>query len=446
MNNVWLMYGHKNKRKIVLARPPQEKRGFYLAERTGERNLRFLLGYVSISNYLTDQAGWKWDEPITVAIDQVGNFFEDVSLVGISAHFDDYQNAIKVAEAAKIAGATTVIGGPYPSNCADLIAKLHGKIFDWVVKGPGEIPFLEITRGNFPALKVIDGSANRLPLNLLPRMIRKSWSVGNVSEIPSSLIRWSEGCPRALQNKPCSFCSIHHARYSSHRTIEQIVDEMIQLYDLGCRWIEVVDDDVVGILGKKNIFKLVNEVEAGRCPKLEIFIHAGTRSIRDFETLSYLKRLGVAVIQTGFETANKKLKNLYANKATIEEEDRLVGWCRKLHIALHPSMIVGLAGETPNTMAATFARAVEIGKKVSIYGIHVDPIIVLPGCTDYSRLIEAFPEFGKTDIFNVEKVTRAWLARFTSISLEDVITLYHQIIPNIKAQATVGWHLRNPNN
>ncbi len=444
MNNVWILYGRKGSKVVALARPPQENRGFYLGKRVGERNLRFLLGYVSIASYLTDQDGWSWDEPIEVEFNQVGKYFEGVSMVGISSHFDDYPNALIVAKAAKAAGAVTVLGGPYPSTCAELISSLRGDIFDWVVKGPGEIPFLEITRGNFPAEKVIDGTKGRLPLNRLPRMIRKAWSVGGTPERPSSLVRWSEGCPRALGKKPCSFCSIMHASCSSHRTIEQIVDEMNDLYTLGCRWIEVVDDDVVGILGKKNIGQLVEEVESGRCPKMEIYIHAGMRSIHDFETLSLLNRLGVVVIQTGFETADPGLKKLNADKANIEEEDQFIERCRQLEIALHPSMVIGMRGETRETMAATFARVTEIGSKVPIYGIQADPIIVLPGCADFERLIKICPEFAQTDIIDVEAITRAWFSCFTSITLEEAVELHYKTIPAIPAQATVGWHLQNP--
>jgi radical SAM superfamily enzyme YgiQ (UPF0313 family) len=446
MNKVWILYGRKDNQVVALSRPPQGERGFYLARRTGERNLRFLLGYVSISSYLTAKDGWTWDEPIEVELDRVGESFQGVSLVGISSHFDDYENGLLVAKAAKAAGAKTVLGGPYPSNCAELIVKLRGDIFDYVVIGPGEIPFLELTRGNFPAEQVIDGTINRLPLNQLPRMIRKSWSVGGTTQVPSSLVRWSEGCPRALGKKACSFCSILHAKCSSQRTIEQIIDELNQLHELGCRWIEVVDDDVVGILGKKKIQCLIKEVETGRCPKMEIYIHAGMRSIPDPETLTLLKRLGVVVIQTGFETADPDLKKLNANKATIEEENIFVERCANLGIALHPSMVIGLAGETKETMTATFTRTAEIGKKSLIYGIQADPIIVLPGCADYLKLVEAFPEFGETDIVDVETVTRAWFARFTKISLEEAVELYNQTIPIIPAQAVVGWHLRNPVN
>jgi radical SAM superfamily enzyme YgiQ (UPF0313 family) len=446
MNKVWILYGRKNDQVVALTRPPQGERGFYLAERTGERNLRFLLGYVSISSYLTAKDGWNWDKPIEVELDRVGEYFKGVSIVGISSHFDDYENGLVVAKAAKAAGAKTVLGGPYPSNCAELIIKLRGEIFDYVVKGPGEIPFLELTRENFPAAKLIDGTVGRLPLDRLPRIIRKSWSIGGTAEVPSSLVRWSEGCPRALGKKTCSFCSILHAKCSSQRTIEQIVDELNQLYELGCHWIEIVDDDVVGILGKKKIKRLVEEVEASRCPKMEIYIHAGMRSIHDLETLKLLKHLGVVVIQTGFETADPNLKRLNANKATIKEEDVFVERCAKLGIALHPSMVVGLAGETKKTMTATFSRTAAIGKKSLIYGIQADPIIVLPGCSDYTKLIKAFPKLGKTDIVDVEAVTRAWFARFTKITLEEAIELYSQTIPKIPAQAVVGWHLRNPKN
>lgn len=446
MNKVWILYGRKGDQIIALTRPPQSERGFYLAQRTGERNLRFLLGYVSISSYLTAEDGWAWDDPIEIELNQIKECFKGVSIVGISSHFDDYENGLIIAKAAKAAGAKTVLGGPYPSNCAELIIKLRGEIFDYVVKGPGEIPFLELARGKIPAAKMIDGTINRLPLNLLPRIIRKSWSVGRTGKMASSLVRWSEGCPRALSKRVCSFCSILHSQCSSQRTIEQIVDELNQLNKLGCRWIEVVDDDVVGILGKKNIKRLVDEVESGRCPKMEIYIHAGMRSIRDLETLKLLKRLGVVVIQTGFETADPVLKKSNADKTTIEEEDVFVKRCAKLKIALHPSMVVGLAGETRETMAATFARTAEIGKKSLIYGIQADPIIVLPGCSDHAKLVEAFPELGEKDIVDVEAVTRAWFARFTSITLEEAVELYKQTIPKIPAQAVVGWHLRNPKN
>jgi radical SAM superfamily enzyme YgiQ (UPF0313 family) len=446
MDKVWILYGRKGHQIVALTRPPQGKRGFYLAERKGERNLRFLLGYVSISNYLTAEDGWIWDEPVEVELKKVRECFKGVSIVGISSHFDDYQNGLLVARAAKAAGAKTVLGGPYPSNCAELIVKLRGDIFDYVVKGPGEIPFLEITRGKIFSSKVIDGTINRLPLNLLPRMVRKSWSVGGTPEKPSSLVRWSEGCPRALGKKTCSFCCILHAECSSHRTIEQIVDETKQLYELGCRWVEIVDDDVVGILGKKNIRRLVEEVEAGRCPRMDIYIHAGMRSIHDLETLKLLKRLGVVVIQTGFETADLNLKKKNADKATIKEEDEFIERCAKLKIALHPSLIAGFAGETWETMAATFARAAEIGKKVPVYGISVDPIVILPGCADYLKLVGAFPKFGEMDILDVEAVTRVWFKSFTSVTLEEVIELYSQTIPKIPAQAVVGWHLRNPGN
>jgi hypothetical protein len=216
---------------------------------------------------------------------------------------------------------------------------------------------------------------------------------------------------------------------------------MNQLYDLGVRWIEVVDDDMV-VMGWEMIYQLVLEVESGRCHRMEIYIHAGMRSIHDFETLELLHRLGVTVIQTGFETADPDLKKLNANKATLAEEDQFVEWCGQLGIALHPSAVIGLEGETYQTMTATFQRLRDLAKKVRIYGVQVDPIVVLPGCADWQKLMKVCPEFGETDVFDVESVTRTWLQCFTTITLEQVIDLYNQVIPQIPAQAKVGWHLR----
>jgi radical SAM superfamily enzyme YgiQ (UPF0313 family) len=70
----------------------------------------------------------------------------------------------------------------------------------------------------------------------------------------------------------------------------------------------------------------------------------------------YLKELrdgGLVEIFVGVESASNEIKNNITKKTTIEQDSNIVDWCKQLGIRCKTSFILGLPGESLETMEVT---------------------------------------------------------------------------------------------
>lgn len=102
------------------------------------------------------------------------------------------------------------------------------------------------------------------------------------------------------------------------------------------------------------------------------------------ETLRIMKENGLRLLTVGFESGNQKILNNVRKGITLSGARRFVKNARELGILVHGAFILGLPGETPETIEETIRFALEIDP----YSIQVSLPAPYPGTELYRQAME----------------------------------------------------------
>jgi len=161
----------------------------------------------------------------------------------------------------------------------------------------------------------------------------------------------SRGCPLE-----CAFCeSGRHGviwdRLTRYESLDVEEYQMKQCKELGYSAIAFYDD--IKPLNKKRMMK---EIELLK--KYGMIWRCFMRSdiINNHGGYDYLKEMrdgGLVEIFVGVESASNEIKNNITKKTTIEQDTNILNWCKDLGIRCKTSFILGLPGESMETMEET---------------------------------------------------------------------------------------------
>jgi radical SAM superfamily enzyme YgiQ (UPF0313 family) len=246
-----------------------------------------------------------------------------------------------------------VVIGEGEATCAELLPLIHqqdkwGEVAGIAFRSSGEI----ILTSPRPLIQDLDS----LPLparHLLP--LSRYQALG----FPISIIT-SRGCPYN-----CIFCVGRRmvggkVRY---RSVASIVDEIEDILSYGLDRINFADDLFVS--RKSRVLAVCAEIEK-RNLRFAWSAFARVNTV-DADILRAMKSAGCDAVSFGVESGNQAILDRIGKGITPEMVRRAVNLCREAGILAHTSFMVGLPGETKETLAETEAFARSIG---SLYGYH----------------------------------------------------------------------------
>ena len=103
-----------------------------------------------------------------------------------------------------------------------------------------------------------------------------------------------------------------------------------------------------------------------------------------YETLKVMRENGLRLLLVGYETGNQQILHNIKKGMRIEVARRFTEDCHKLGIAIHGTFIVGLPGETRDTIQQTIAFA----KEINPHTIQVSIAAPYPGTHLYDQAVE----------------------------------------------------------
>lgn len=272
--------------------------------------------------------------------------------------------------------ALTVMGGPHVSFDAERTLEAYPEI-DLLVLGEGERTIMELAPlltdpHAWPRIRGLAfrrdgeivvtepreliGDLDSIPLparHLLP--LSRYRALG----FPVSIIT-SRGCPNA-----CIFCQGRRmvggrVRY---RKVESVMDEIEQILSYGISRINVADDLFTS--NKRRVREVCGQILArGLDFRWSAFARVNTV---DREILEMMRDAGCDGISFGIESGNPEMLRRVRKGITLEQARKAVDLCREAGIFAHASFMVGLPGESPETLADTRAFAKSLG---IAYGYH----------------------------------------------------------------------------
>jgi hopanoid biosynthesis associated radical SAM protein HpnJ len=182
----------------------------------------------------------------------------------------------------------------------------------------------------------------------------------------------SRGCP-AL----CTFCHWPQT-LSGHawrvRSADNVVAEVRQALKLFPQAKEFFFDEDSFNIQKKRVLEL--------CAKLRPLgfrWSCNCRCTSDYETLKAMADAGVRLVVVGFESGDPQILRNIKKGATVEMGRTFVKNCKKVGIAVHADFIIGLPGETKETIE----RTIEYAKELDTETVQVSVAHAYPGTELY---------------------------------------------------------------
>jgi anaerobic magnesium-protoporphyrin IX monomethyl ester cyclase len=153
----------------------------------------------------------------------------------------------------------------------------------------------------------------------------------------------SRGCPYS-----CSFCFKLERKYR-YRGVEHLMIEFEELRRRGVRSIHIQDDAFTA--NGKRCLAVAEELIKGKY-RFELKIRSRVNNV-NAELLSSLKRCGVRQIIYGFESGSQDVLKSMDKHTTVEMNERAVEMTRDAGIACYGEIMIGMPGETPDTLRKT---------------------------------------------------------------------------------------------
>jgi hopanoid biosynthesis associated radical SAM protein HpnJ len=194
---------------------------------------------------------------------------------------------------------------------------------------------------------------------------------------PYVSIYTSRGCPAQ-----CTFCLWPHT-YSGRkirtRSPESVYEEMKWIKENLPQIRDVIFDDDTFSADKRH----ARGVAAAIAPlKMSWVINA--RANCDFETLKIMRDAGLHHVIVGYESGSDTILTNIKKGVTRERATQFTKDCKKLGITIHGAFIVGLPGETQETIKDT----IEYAKQLDLESIQVSLPSPYPGTEFHRQCLE----------------------------------------------------------
>ncbi|KYK34230.1 MAG: B12-binding domain-containing radical SAM protein [Theionarchaea archaeon] len=280
------------------------------------------------------------------------------NLIGFSVYVWNYYRTLKLCELIKkeLPETKIVLGGPQVSFTADAILEEFPSV-DGIVRGEGEIVFLELVRSMMQKKQFGKGilgltyrNGNKIISNP-PRPL-----LDDINEIPSPYLtgtldmsffpklelETSRGCP--FHCAYCVSCQIYNKiRFFNEK---RVIEELKLATDYGIENVMFYDSTFNLPQIVYNLCKKIAEEK-----KIKISFNAFLRpELINKKMLDILERAGMSLVEIGIQSFNSKTLQLIHRTADIE---KIKETFKLLHRRDHHTvcdLILGLPGETLDTM------------------------------------------------------------------------------------------------
>jgi radical SAM superfamily enzyme YgiQ (UPF0313 family) len=326
----------------------------------------------------------------------------------------------------------TVMGGPHVSFCAPDTLQNHPEL-DIIVLGEGERTLVELTRavaqGN--GWERIEGLAYRREseicftapraliqdLDTLPVPARQLLPLGRYRALGMPItMTTSRGCPFK-----CIFCAgrkMVGARVR-YRHPAKVVDELEYLSRLSFHQINIADD--LFTANHNHCLAICDEIiKRGLQLRWTSFARVDTVSE---EILAKMKAAGCSAVSFGIESGNPAILKTIKKGITREQVVTAVQACRNAGVIPHASFILGLPGETPETIQETLEFGRQLQDLGLSFGFHL--LAPFPG----TEVREESTKLG------IHILTDDWTQYHANRAIVETASVSREMLDNI----VIGW-------
>ena len=186
----------------------------------------------------------------------------------------------------------------------------------------------------------------------------------------------TRGCPAQ-----CTFC-LWPQTLSGHpwrkRSTDDVAAEMAKAKEYW-PWVRefFFDDDTFNIQKARTI-ELCAKIKP-----LDLTWSCTSRVTTDYETLKAMKEAGCRLLIVGYESGDQQILKNIKKGATIERARQFTKDCHKLGLVVHGDFILGLPGESRETIR----RTIDFAKELDVETIQVSVAHAYPGTELYDHVV-----------------------------------------------------------
>lgn len=289
-------------------------------------------------------------------------------IVGVTSMSNSFESAQKVCRTVKEVDPDilTVMGGIHATVLSDSILEKH-KDVDAIVRGEGEISFLEVTRNflrNMP-FGNIEGISFRNSGNVVHNRDRKLTRDLDSFPLPAhDLVKNEDYETRSISSSRgcfhnCSFCSIQSLCHKIVRTrsISNIIDEIESLIDCGAKRIMFTDDNFT--FSPKRVRHLCSEIIQRKLHEKVVFYAEGRIDdiCRTPVMAQILSHAGFRGLYVGAESGSEEILDYYRKEITPDDIYKGVSYCVEQNLTPVVNFILYGPRDTIETMRQTISLA-----------------------------------------------------------------------------------------
>jgi len=385
------------------------------------------LGVLYLASFI-EEAGFE--------VDVVHGRTEDIKpgyrFYGLSASTSSYTMAVDALKhIRKIQhGARVIAGGPHfkAKECIDDALKDD---WDCIVSGDGEKALLDMVSKKTRCMKktVIYAESvmnlDSFPLPAFDKIDLSKYNYPLRDGLKCINLLTSRGCPYE-----CQYCSTSKTKLRYHSP-DKVMEMAETLMGYGFDSFMIADDNMS--MSKGRFYDILSGFETIDI-KWRSLIRAET--IND-EGLERMVRSGCIEVGPGIESGSQKILDIVKKRSKVDRNLKFIQDCESAGIRCVPSFIIGLPGETPETVKATYEFMKQAKPSAFAYNILMpfpDCPIFLKKDTEFKDLITIYPYTWDDCVTKSKEITKCFVST-PAFSREKILEEYHKYY-NIFADLT----------
>jgi hopanoid biosynthesis associated radical SAM protein HpnJ len=224
----------------------------------------------------------------------------------------------------------------------------------------------------------------------------------------------TRGCPAQ-----CTFC-LWPQTLSGHpwrkRSTKDVACEMAKATEYWPNVKEFFFDDDTFNIQKARTMELCAELRP-----LDLTWSCTSRVTTDYETLRAMKEAGCRLLIVGYESGDPQILKNIKKGATVERARQFTKDCQKLGLAIHGDFILGLPGETRETIDSTISFA----KELDVETIQVSVAHAYPGTELYEHVVKNGFMLSSSTMVDEGGHQLAHL-QYPGLSADEILTAVHR--------------------
>lgn len=183
-----------------------------------------------------------------------------------------------------------------------------------------------------------------------------------VRNLPYITVSSSHGCPGQ-----CNYCTapFFHGTRTRFRSARRVLDDIAYYLGHGIR--EIYYRDETFTADRQRVIDICRGIKE-RGLRFTWICNARVDTV-DLEMLTAMKEAGCHLIKFGAESGNQRVLDAIRKGITLEQTRQAFAWCDRVGIDTHAHFMVGMPGETEDSLDDTLRLALEIKPTTATFGI-----------------------------------------------------------------------------